>query len=470
MTDAIRPTSDPKTVAPTIRTFKGASSLDQQSLRGLSFTPDSNGAASYSYFVEFINTVFSIYDKQTGTLVASRVTDTQFWQAAGISRPSNIVDPRVVFIPNAGRNGQWLAVQLDLGYRVLIATTDPHDPLADPRLGKWKASAFDLPGNDFTMLGYDLNGVYIGTNTSNTPPTPPPPPKDKRSPQIVFIPRAKALAYPPEVGPDDIKITSPLHYEEFGDSLYPAIDQSGVGWPYETLIGIDNLSRKHLTFSLFSPQFREILSFGTIEVDPFQPVPTGYRVKQPSSDAFNAVIWANDGLVSAPMADSFNIWVAQTVYREHYGSLAVRWYRLALDTQSRMPSVAASGEIFQPFYDCFNPSILSFGKDDYTVVSLSRGGNGNRVPIDPGDPMCGNLGAYVALVREADPTPQIFPLQSGLVPNYFPPRGQRWGDYSTICRDPNPGTRRAWIVNQYALQGGQSESQWSDIIAAIDLP
>ena len=475
MTDVTNPgLSDPKAGVPTIRRFKGATSQDQ----GVPpFTPDCNGAASNNHFVEFINRVFSVYDKQTGKLLPSRVTDVEFWVIAGITSPGNIIDPRIVFIPDAGQGGQWLAVQIDLSTRgrVLIATTDPSDGSADPMVGRWKAQEFELRGLDFPMLGYDAKGVYIGVNSSQLPPPPPPTPPDKRSPQFVFIPRAKALAYPPQVGPADIKIIGPLHFEDYGDSLYPAIDQSGGDSPYGTLIGIDNLSRTHLTYSLFSPQSGSIEKSGKIEVAPFEPVPTGNRVSQP--DAYRSVIWANDGLVAAPVSDGSNVWLAQTHLRLHQGELykdrlAVRWYRLSIDPQTRVPRLASWGDIFQPYFDYFNPSILPFGKDDYIVVSVSRSGwNPGTVSRDPNDPSCGNLGAYVALIREADPTKYtLFPLQSGLVSNYVAQGGQRWGDYSTICRDSTPNTRRAWIVNQFALQEGQSTSQWGDIIAAIDLP
>lgn len=469
MTDVSQPSvSDAKAGAPVIKTFQGASSVDQMNLAKGTWCPDCNGAASNSHFVEFINRVFSVYDKKTGTLVTPRVSDTQFWQDAGIASPGGIIDPRIVFIPYVGQNGQWLAVQIDMS-RVLIATTDPQDPQADPRPGKWKASVFDLPNNDFTMLGYDANGFYIGVNSGNAPPKPPPPPKDKRSPQFAFIPRAKALAYPPRL--DDIKIVGPLHYEDFGDNLYPVIDRSGGNPPYGTLIGVDNLSKNHLTYALFSPQSGTIVKSGKIEVEPFEPVPDGYRVKQPDGQAYNAVLWYNDGLVAAPMSDGSNIWLAQTVLIPKYQTLAVRWYRLAIDLQTRVPSLATWNQIFQSQYDTFNPSILAFGKDDYIVVSVSRSGFG--VPGDPTNPLCGNLGAYVALVLEADPTRYLlYVLQAGQVSNYFPPGGQRWGDYSTICRDPDPAmARRVWTVNQYALTGGNpTTSQWGNIIASVDVP
>lgn len=452
-------------MTPTIRSFNGTSTAEQTRLSGISFSPDSNGAANSRYFVEFINGVFAIYDKATGTLVGDRVSDKQFWQAARIEEPRGLVDPRIVFIPDAGRRGQWLAVQLWLGSLVYVATTDPDDWDADPSLGKWQASSFPLPGNDFPMVGYDLAGIYIGSNTSlNDQP---------RQPQIVFIPRANALAWPPRVGPEDIKVIGPLQGMGWNTSLFPMMDQSGKGWAYETAIAVDNFANHRLTFALLSHQFRDILSHGKIEVPPFKPTNTGYRVKQPFGWTDSNVIYDSFGIGSAPMGDGFNIWVAHTVLKPDaaFPRLAVRWYRLFIDPMTRFPGLAAWGEIGQPGYDYFNPSILSFGKDYTTVVSFSRSGDPST-PSDPGNPACGNIGAYVALVREGNPdTLQVFSLRNGQFNNYIPAQAQRWGDYSTICRDPDPAhPRRVWTINQYVLQGGQSTSQWCEVIASVDVP
>jgi hypothetical protein len=200
------------------------------------------------------------------------------------------------------------------------------------------------------------------------------------------------------------------------------------------------------------------------------PVTQGFRVKQPFQNS--NVMFDDSGIVAAPTGGGFDIWVAHTVLNERYGSLAVRWYRLYIDPVTRIPGLAAWGDIFQPHYDHFNPSILSFGKDDYTIVSLSRSGD-YSTPQDPNNLACGNLGAYAALVRETQsgPTFSVVPLRSGQAGNYVPQGGAiRWGDYSTICRDPDPGhARRVWTINQFVLQGGETTSQWCDAIASIEL-
>ena len=175
--------------------------------------------------------------------------------------------------------GKWLAVQIDMGNRVLMATTSPGDPYCDPRLGNWKATVFDLPGNDFPMLGYDQRGVYIGVNSSNAPPDLAAAASGQAIASSRLIPRVYALPFSSSarMPRSSIRFTT-----SSSETHHPAIDGGDAEWPYETLIGIDNLS-KGISPSLFSPQFRSILSHAKIEVEPFEPIPINYRVRQPDS-------------------------------------------------------------------------------------------------------------------------------------------------------------------------------------------
>ena len=109
--DTFHLAAGPKGVAPSI-VFDGAGNAQQAG----PMQPDSNGAVDRRYFVEFINGVYSVYRKQTGALVGgNRVSDAWFWRRAGFTNFSNIVDPRIVFIPDAGQGGQWLAIELNIG-------------------------------------------------------------------------------------------------------------------------------------------------------------------------------------------------------------------------------------------------------------------------------------------------------------------------------------------------------------------
>jgi len=438
---------------------------------GESSCPDCNGAVNDTYFVEFINGSFAAYNTATGE-AAVRVTDREFWEGAGLSPDAPLVDPRIVFIPGAGRNGQWLAVQLlNMGQAVYVATTDPNDPKADPT-GKWRASQFALPGADFPMLGYDANGIYIGSNTDAG--------EKDRQPQIVTISRAKALAYPPQL--DGIKITKPLPIADYGANLYPVINGGG-GAPAGIAIGVDTASKKHLTYAYISPTSGEITTHGRIEVEPFEPIPFGFGIKQPYPGnplpgSISDVRFFGNGSGSAPIGDGSNIWMTHTVMKPDrppaIGTLAVRWYRLSIDQNSGLPTLAAWGEVSQPHYDYFNSSILPFGKDDYAVLSLSRSGD-SSTPTDPSNDGCGNIGAYAALVREKSGGQsqfQLAPLASGLADKFTPGiYTKRWGDFTTICKDPKR-PRGVWTINQFVLQGGDSSqtSEWRTAIGGFIIP
>ena len=134
--------------------------------------------------------------------------------------------------------------------------------------------------------------------------------------------------------------------------------------PMKTLIGIDNLSKRHLTFSLFSPQFRDIVSHAKIEVEPFEPIPANYRVRQPASSGVGAVPWNNQGLVAAPMSDSFNIWLAQDRHAQKYGSLVVV-VGSQHDPQTRMPGRWWRRNLQAPLRR--STAILSFDNNDWTI-------------------------------------------------------------------------------------------------------
>ena len=143
-----------------------------------------------------------------------------------------------------------------------------------------------------------------------------------------------------------------------------------------------------------------------IEVPPFYTVPAGYTLKQPydKNGDLSRIAFYNDGLVSAPMGDGSNVWLAHTISSTpNRGGpdqqLGVRWYRLAIDPVSHRPTLAKCGVIGYRCYDYFNPSILSFGKDDYTILSVSRSGDA-FTSSHPTSPDCGNIGAYAVVIGD----------------------------------------------------------------------
>ena len=105
--------------APIVRCFNGITSAEQARVGGTSFAPDCNGAVSNSYFVEFINNAFSVYDKETGALVGNRVHGHRRVADGGARHPgeldgSSVYFRKVAILTHAGirrrrneRNTRW---------------------------------------------------------------------------------------------------------------------------------------------------------------------------------------------------------------------------------------------------------------------------------------------------------------------------------------------------------------------------
>ena len=133
--------------------------------------PNANGASGLSHYVEIVNGRYAVYDKATGSVVASS-TDRVFWSSGGIAFAPDIEvsDPRVLFDPLSQR---WFASGLDLRRstfeenRLLLGISKTSNPLDG-----WNTIAFDPDPDtsnfsDFPTLGIDANGVYLGANFFN---------------------------------------------------------------------------------------------------------------------------------------------------------------------------------------------------------------------------------------------------------------------------------------------------------------
>ncbi len=135
-----------------------------------SVPPDTMGAMGVNnQFAEFINGSFANFNTTTGTLV-SRVSDSTFWQNAGVSSgtlSSGISDPRLLFDAPTQR---WFASEITTpsqnnAYLVAVSNTADitqgfkgYTFQANPATGSQNLFA------DYDMLGINGDGVYIGAN------------------------------------------------------------------------------------------------------------------------------------------------------------------------------------------------------------------------------------------------------------------------------------------------------------------
>ena len=143
--------------------FAGADLNDGTALNGGPYAPpDTMGSVGPTHVVEFINGVYAVYDKATGALVGSKISDTNFWLNAGVT-PTDLSDPRITYDSQSGR---WFATEVTtsevVNNHILIARSNTSDPTAG-----WKAVSITPTNNrfaDFPTMGLDANGLYVGSN------------------------------------------------------------------------------------------------------------------------------------------------------------------------------------------------------------------------------------------------------------------------------------------------------------------
>jgi PKD repeat protein len=123
------------------------------------YPPDANGTAGPLYYMQTINTVYAIYNKTTGAIVAGPTNMNQLF--SGVPGANcNDGDPLVLFDEQANR---WLAAELSIcgsNDRMLVAVSQTSDPT-----GSWHKYSFDVADMpDYEKFGIWQDGYYMGTN------------------------------------------------------------------------------------------------------------------------------------------------------------------------------------------------------------------------------------------------------------------------------------------------------------------
>lgn len=116
-----------------------------------SFPPDTHGAVGPHHYVETINRVFAVFDKESGAPL--------LMMNLGTFLPGSNGDPRVLYDQHDDR---WVVIVSDFSSRIFLAYSLTDDPLGpwfktnilvaqDSDEGRWP---------DYPTLGVDANGIY----------------------------------------------------------------------------------------------------------------------------------------------------------------------------------------------------------------------------------------------------------------------------------------------------------------------
>ena len=404
--------------------------------------PNANGASGLNHYVEIVNGRYAVYDKATGSVVASS-TDRVFWSGGGISFAPDIEvsDPRVLFDPLSQR---WFASGLDLRRstfeenRLMLGVSKTANPLDG-----WNTMAFDPDPatsyfSDFPMLGIDANGVYLSANLFEPGAT------AVAGKTVVSIPKLDLLTISPTVANRTgfgllTNTTGAL-------TLQPAVNFAasatqghllGQG-PFILhqlkLTGIDNAAGPgpaslSATTTIAAPAY-------AVPGNLLQP--DGTTTLRNIDTRFGATVYEVNGVL-------FGVHVTQVA-----GRSAIRWYRVA----------AATGLLLES-------GTLSEPGVDYTFPSIAANENGIVLIGFNATSATQFVSSYaVAGETVGGVTTFGFPLllKAGVANyHYFPVNGlSRWGDFSSINVDPTD--RNVFWTNQEFVS---ATDVWSTQITAI---
>ena len=138
-------------------------SLDNTTTLGFSvLPPDTQGDVGSTYYVQWVNLVFAVYDKVTGTIApgGGPFAGNSLW--AGFTGPceaNNDGDPIVLYDHLAGR---WLLSQfsIDEGTQC-VALSQTGDPLGT--YDRWAFVVSPGQGNDYPKIGLMPGAYYLST-------------------------------------------------------------------------------------------------------------------------------------------------------------------------------------------------------------------------------------------------------------------------------------------------------------------
>ncbi|MCU0371539.1 MAG: hypothetical protein MUC31_08990, partial [Bacteroidales bacterium] len=126
------------------------------------YPPDANGSIGPNHYMQTINSVYAIYNKTNGALVAGP-TNLNLLFSGVTGSEYNDGDPICLYDEQADR---WLVAEFSISGSndyMLIAVSATNDPT-----GVWHKYSFDVADMpDYEKFGIWRDGYYMGTNNSS---------------------------------------------------------------------------------------------------------------------------------------------------------------------------------------------------------------------------------------------------------------------------------------------------------------
>ena len=383
-----------------------------------SWPADTCGAIGPSDFVVVVNTVFAVYNKNTGTRRTAVSLRSFMSGASG--------DPRVTYDQHSGR---WFVIISNFRNRIYLAASRTSDPM-----GAWfKTSIPTSQGTDsgkwpdYPTLGVSEDGVFsaaymVGGSNRMT---------------LFAIDKAPLIADSPSLG--TVTAFRELNWE---GAIQPAHIYGNPGFAYFISRRDGRSFRvRRLEGPMTNPTLRTIFNLlvPTHSAPPNVPA-LGSNVPLDS---------VGTRLMNAVYRDGF-LYTAHTINVD--GRAASRWYQINVSTRQLV-----TGTIHSPTLHYFFPAIAVNACGD---IGLGfSGANADQY-----------VACYYAGRSKEDPageTSEPALLAAGRGPmNLIDGFGRnRWGDYSLTSLDPTDD-RSMWTVQSYA-QGNNIWGTWIGKLAPV---
>ena len=402
---------------------------------------DCNGSVSAGYYVQAVNSLYSVYSK-TGTLLVGPLAINSLFSGLPGSG-YNDGDPIVLFDDQADR---WVITEMSVNGTndyLLVAISQTNDPT-----GSWYAYSFDVDDMpDYPKFGIWRDGYYIGTNKKSTVIT------DQED--IFVIERDKMLLgqtaqivgfINPDRPSNDFQLASPVDNDgSFASSdkpgLFVTINDNNWNsikdqiWIYE--LEVDWTNPTNSTFQ--RSQALDVASFIPASNPGIEQIYTNQTLDGIGDVVMHRPVYRNYGNYET-MVLCHNVSVGTTYNGgDHVG---VRWYELT--------RIDGSWEIRQQ--GTYAPDDKSRWMGSVTINENHRiavGYSVSNASMFPGIRYAAQSPtAYATANGQLDIAEEV--LYNGLSSQ---DNDNRWGDYSNISVDPSNDSV-FWYTNQYIGSGG----------------
>lgn len=421
--------------------FSGLSANDDIAVYGSFFIPPDQGSAvGPNHYMELINLIYAIYNKD-GSVAVPRTPLSTFFANAGIPGLGTAMsDPRIVYDQASGR---WFVVVITTesnSNSILVAVSQTSDPTAGWKAAKFVANATANNFADYPTIAIDANALYVASNNFLNGTT-----FDGVS--LTTIPKADLL------NPAGPVVANRSHFENIvgggtaGTQPFTFAPVSAFdGRPYGVILAADGFTPGSVihSYRVLNPGSNS----ATLTADSPIGVPTYWSNQNAHQPDGSRTLNSTDFRFGSNNVYQFGnvIWVAQSILPTSAtgnGAYdAVRWYEIDASTNTLLQS----GTISDPHHDFLFPSIAADAAGDvvigFTVTGDSTTGDYAGAWYVAGTTTGGvtTFGAPVA-VRNGSSNYNI--TSNGR---------NRWGDFSAISVDPN-NPSAFWIADEAAVPG-----------------